>query len=59
MFFSVAEIGFVRTWYSVTEPESSKVEVMVCINITNEQSLHHGDGFATINIMTSNSSATG
>ena len=57
---SVAEIGFVETQYCVSEPESSSVEVAVCIHITNELSFDHDyDGATIISIMTVNSSATG
>ena len=56
---SAAEIGFTMTEYVVNEPESSSVVVTVCINVTNGQSLDYGYGSATINIMTSSSSADG
>ena len=58
--FSVAEIGFVETEYCVTEPDSSFVEVTVCIHITNGLSFDRGVDTATIiNITTISSSATG
>ena len=55
-FVSAAEIGFIVTEYLVSESES---QVEVCVGITNGQTLDHGYGSATLNIVTGSVTATG
>ena len=59
LFSSAAEIGFTETKFVVHEPESSSVNVTLCINVTNGQSLEHGYGSATINMTTASATANG
>ena len=54
--YSVAEIGFMQTTYSVLESDS---QFELCISIASGQSLNNGYGSATINIVTESATATG